>query len=317
MERVAAFRRGGQLLEADRLERRTRYDLEMIREIGYCPGIENYSRHLDGRAPGGAAGDPARLLPGRLPPGHRREPRHRPAGRRDVPRRPLPEGDLVEYGFRLPSRARQPAAEVRGVRGAVGQRSTCRRPRARTSSSRRGARSWSRSSGPPGSWTPRWWCGPARGQVDDLLGEIRERAAEEGADARLDAHQADGRGPDRALPRDRRARPATSTPTSRPWSGSEILGDLRLGVFDVLVGINLLREGLDLPEVSLVAILDADKEGFLRSETSLIQTSGRAARNLNGHVVFYADRSPSRCAGPCPRWRAGARSSGSGTSGTG
>jgi excinuclease ABC subunit B len=278
----------GKLLEAQRLHQRTMFDLEMIREIGYCHGIENYARHLTGRAPG----EPPPTLLDYLPDdalvivdeSHQTVPQIRGMYHGDRSRKEV----LVAYGFRLPSaldnrplnfeewetRARQvvfvsatPGPYELAKAGGVVVEQVIR---------------------PTGLMDPPIDVRPVRGQVDDLLAEIRDRVA-------------------------RRERVLVTTLTKRmaedltayyqelgvrvrylhsdidTLERVEILRDLRRGVFDVLVGINLLREGLDLPEVSLVAILDADKEGFLRSGGSLIQTSGRAARNVNGRVIMYAE----------------------------
>ena len=289
-ERLAWFEKEGKLLEAQRLRMRTQYDLEMM------PGGRLLQRHrelLDAhRRPqsGRAAVHPARLLPRRLPARHRRE-----------PRQPCPqlhgqyEGDrsrkdmLVEHGFRLPVGARQPAAAVRGgaradqpVRLPVGharRRTSCRCP----------TRSSSRSSARPAWSTPRSSSSPTKGQIDDLIESVNDRVAkgDRVLVTTLTKKMAEDL-TDYLLEQGLRVRYLHSNIDT--IQRIEILRALRLGEFDVLVGINLLREGLDLPEVSLVAILDADKEGFLRCETSLIQTIGRAARNVDGQVVMYADK---------------------------
>ena len=287
-ERVAQFVKDGKLVEAQRLEQRTRFDLEMMQEVGHCKGIENYSRHLSGAAPG----EPPATLVDYMPPDALMflDESHVLIGQLGG----MYNGDrarkstLVEYGFRLPSamdnrplkfdeferKMRQavfvsatPAAYEQTHAGAVVEQLVR----------------------PTGLVDPMIEVRPATHQVDDVLQEIRIRA-------------------------DLRERVLITTLTKRmaeqltdyltdngvkvrylhsdidTVERVEILRDLRLGVFDVLVGINLLREGLDIPEVSLVAILDADKEGFLRSERSLIQTIGRAARNLNGRAILYADK---------------------------
>ena len=287
-ERVAQFIKDGKLVEAQRVEQRTRFDLEMMQEVGHCKGIENYSRHLSGAAPG----EPPATLVDYMPPDALMflDESHVLIGQLGG----MYNGDrarkstLVEYGFRLPSamdnrplkfdeferKMRQavfvsatPAAYEQTHAGAVVEQLVR----------------------PTGLVDPMIEVRPATHQVDDVLQEIRIRA-------------------------DLRERVLITTLTKRmaeqltdyltdngvkvrylhsdidTVERVEILRDLRLGVFDVLVGINLLREGLDIPEVSLVAILDADKEGFLRSERSLIQTIGRAARNLNGRAILYADK---------------------------
>jgi excinuclease ABC subunit B len=278
----------GKLLEAQRLHQRTMFDLEMIREIGYCHGIENYSRHLTGRLPG----EPPPTLLDYLPAdalvivdeSHQTVPQIRGMYHGDRSRKEV----LVEYGFRLPS-----ALDNRPLNFEEWE---TRVPQVMYVSATPGPYELHQAGGvvveqvirPTGLMDPPIDVRPVKGQVDDLLKEIRERA-------------------------ERRERVLVTTLTKRmaedltqyyqelgvkvrylhsdidTLQRVEILRDLRLGAFDVLVGINLLREGLDLPEVSLVAILDADKEGFLRSAGALIQTSGRAARNINGRVIMYAD----------------------------
>ena len=287
-ERVAQFVKDGKLVEAQRLEQRTRFDLEMMQEVGHCKGIENYSRHLSGAAPG----EPPATLVDYMPPDALMflDESHVLIGQLGG----MYNGDrarkttLVEYGFRLPSamdnrplkfdeferKMRQavfvsatPAAYEQTHAGAVVEQLVR----------------------PTGLVDPMIEVRPATHQVDDVLQEIRIRA---------DLHE-------RVLITTLTKRMAEQLTDYLTDNGVkvrylhsdidtvervEILRDLRLGVFDVLVGINLLREGLDIPEVSLVAILDADKEGFLRSERSLIQTIGRAARNLNGRAILYADK---------------------------
>src|SRR4051812_43491189 len=279
----------GKLLEAQRLHQRTMFDLEMIREIGYCHGIENYSRHLTGRAPG----EPPPTLLDYLPEdaiifvdeSHQTVPQVRGMHAGDRSRKEV----LVSYGFRLPSALDNRPLNFEEWEARVGQVVYV--------SATPGPYELTKSGGvvveqiirPTGLMDPPIDVRPVRGQVDDLLQEIRARA-------------------------ERHERVLVTTLTKKmaedltqyyqelgvkvrylhsdieTLERIEILRDLRRGVFDVLVGINLLREGLDLPEVSLVAILDADKEGFLRSAGSLIQTSGRAARNVNGRVIMYAER---------------------------
>ena len=287
-ERVAQFVGDGKLVEAQRLEQRTRFDLEMMQEVGHCKGIENYSRHLSGAAPG----EPPSTLVDYLPPDALMflDESHVLIGQLGG----MYNGDrarkttLVEYGFRLPSamdnrplkfdefqrKMRQavfvsatPAAYEQQHAGAVVEQLVR----------------------PTGLVDPMVEVRPAGNQVDDVLQEIR---------IRVDLHE-------RVLITTLTKRMAEQLTDYLSDNGVkvrylhsdidtvervEILRDLRLGVFDVLVGINLLREGLDIPEVSLVAILDADKEGFLRAERSLIQTIGRAARNVNGRAILYADK---------------------------
>ncbi len=288
-ERLEGLRSAGRLLEAQRLEQRTRYDIEMLRQLGYCPGIENYSRHLSGRAPGER---PACLLdyfPDDylliIDESHVTIPQLRGMYEGDRSRKQT----LVEYGFRLPSALDNRPLHFDEFESLINQVIMV--------SATPGDYELEKSRGvvveqvirPTGLLDPQVVVRPASGQVDDLLGRIKEvtargerclvtaltkRTAEEltdylvGLGVRVRYIHADIDAIERV----------------------EILRALRLGEFDVLVGVNLLREGLDLPEVSLVAILDADKEGFLRSERSLIQTAGRAARNVNGTVILYADR---------------------------
>jgi excinuclease ABC subunit B len=287
-ERRSQLEREGKLLEAQRLHQRTMFDLEMIREIGYCHGIENYSRHLTQRR----AGDPPPTLLDYLPAdalvivdeSHQTVPQVRGMYHGDRSRKEV----LVDYGFRLPS-----ALDNRPLNFEEWE---ARVPQLVYVSATPGPYELHKANGvvveqvirPTGLMDPPIEVRPVKGQVDDLLHEIRDRAA---------------RG-ERVLVTTLTKRMAEDLTTYYQELGVkvrylhsdidtlervEILRDLRRGVFDVLVGINLLREGLDLPEVSLVAILDADKEGFLRSGGALIQTSGRAARNVNGRVIMYAD----------------------------
>ena len=287
-ERRGFLEREGRVLEAQRLHQRTMFDLEMIKEIGYCHGIENYSRHLTGRSPG----QPPPTLLDYLPSdallivdeSHQTVPQVRGMFHGDRARKEV----LVEYGFRLPS-----ALDNRPLSFEEWE---ARVPQVVFVSATPGAYELQKSGGvvveqvirPTGLMDPPIDVRPVKGQVDDLLAEIRSRV-------------------------ERRERVLVTTLTKRmaedltqyyhelgvrvrylhsdidTLERVEILRDLRRGAFDVLVGINLLREGLDLPEVSLVAVLDADKEGFLRSAGSLIQTAGRAARNVHGRVIMYAD----------------------------
>jgi excinuclease ABC subunit B len=287
-ERTAELRSLGKLLEAQRLEQRTRFDMEMMREVGYCSGIENYSRHLAGREPGSR---PHCLLD-YFPDGfltvidesHVSVPQIRGMYFGDRSRKTT----LVEYGFRLPSALDNRPLTFDEWEQMVGQIVFV--------SATPGDYELEKSRGvvveqvirPTGLVDPEVEIRPSKHQVDDLIAEVRTRAA-------------------------RKERVLVTTLTKRmaedlteyllnigvkvryihsevdALERVEILRDLRLGEFDVLVGVNLLREGLDLPEVSLVAIIDADKEGFLRSDRSLIQTAGRTARNVNGKVIMYAD----------------------------
>ena len=284
---VAQFKTEGKLLEAQRIEQRTRYDLEMLREVGYCSGIENYSRPLAQREPGSAPWTLLDFFPDDfllfIDESHMTVPQVHGMFNGDRARKTT----LVEYGFRLPS-----ALDNRPLKFAEFEKeihqcifvSATPAPYELQASSQ----VVEQIIRPTGLIDPEVIVRPTKGQIDDLIAEIRKRL-------------------------ERKERVLVTTLTKRMAEDLadylhelgikvhylhsevqtiervEILRDLRLGVYDVVVGINLLREGLDLPEVSLVAILDADKEGFLRSETALIQTTGRAARHVNGQVIMYAD----------------------------
>ena len=288
-ERLAFLEGEGKLLERQRLEQRTLFDLEMLAEVGYCHGIENYSRHLTGRAPG----EPPPTLLDYFPDdfllvvdeSHQTIPQVRGMYNGDRSRKET----LVEFGFRLPSAVDNRPLTFAEFDARVGQRLYVSATPAPFELERTGGVVVEQLIRPTGLLDPEIEHRPARGQVDDLLQQIREVIA-------------------------RKERVLVTTLTKRmaeeltqylleigirvrylhsdvvTLERVEIVTALRRGEFDVLVGINLLREGLDLPEVSLVAILDADKEGFLRSETALVQTAGRAARNLNGRVLLYGDR---------------------------
>jgi excinuclease ABC subunit B len=285
--RLEEFERQGKLLEAQRLRMRTNHDLEMLRELGFCSGIENYSRHIDGRQPG----EPPYTLLDYFPEdwlcvideSHVTVPQIHGMYEGDMTRKRT----LVEYGFRLPSAADNRPLRFEEFTERVGQvvfMSATPGPY-ELEVSRRVVEQIVR---PTGLVDPEVEVRPTRGQVDDLIEEIRTRADK---DQRilvttLTKKMAEDL-TDYLIEMGLRVRYLHSEVDT--IQRIEILRDLRLGEFDVLVGINLLREGLDLPEVSLVAILDADKEGFLRSETSLIQTIGRAARNVDGKVLMYAD----------------------------
>ena len=287
-ERLAFFKEQGKHLEAQRLEQRTRYDLEMLKEVGYCSGIENYSRHLDGRAPGTHPWTMIDFLPSDyllvIDESHMTIPQVRGMYNGDQARK----STLVEYGFRLPSAIdNRPLKfdEFEQVMGHTIYTSATPGPYEMNKADQ----VVEQIIRPTGLIDPEVEVRPTTGQVDNLIGEIRERVE---------------RG-ERILVTTLTKRMAEDLSEYLQELGMKvhylhsevetlervgILRDLRLGVFDVLVGINLLREGLDLPEVSLVAILDADKEGFLRSGTALIQTIGRAARHVRGRVIMYADR---------------------------
>ena len=288
-ETLARYKKQNLLLEAQRLEQRTHFDLEMMEEMGYCQGIENYSRHLTGRKPG----EPPPTLMEYLPKdalviideSHATLPQLAGMYRGDRSRKET----LVKYGFRLPSALDNRPLTFEEYEALPNQRIYISATPAQYEITKAQGVRVEQIIRPTGLMDPEIELKPAAAQVDDLLGEIRIRA-------------------------DRGERVLVTTLTKRMaenltdyYSGLGvrvrylhsdihtlervgIIRDLRLGEFDVLVGVNLLREGLDIPEVSLVAILDADKEGFLRSERSLIQTSGRAARNVGGRVIMYADK---------------------------
>ncbi len=288
-ERLKELEAENKILFAQRLEQRTRFDLEMLREIGYCTGIENYSRHLDGRMPG----DPPFTLINYFPDdfllvideSHMSVPQIGAMYRGDRSRK----DKLIEYGFRLPcARDNRPLTfeefnerihqviyvsatpaeyELRQSEGVIVEQVVR----------------------PTGLVDPEVEVRPAANQVDDLLDEIRTRAArgERALVTTLTKRMAEDL---TDYYRDLGVRVRYMHSDVETLERIELVRDLRRGEFDVLIGINLLREGLDIPEVSLVAILDADKEGYLRSETSLIQTCGRAARNINGKVIMYAEK---------------------------
>lgn len=287
-ERVSQFVNAGELVEAQRLEQRTRFDLEMMNELGFCKGIENYSRHLSGAAPG----DPPPTLIDYLPKDALMfiDESHVTVGqiggmyRGDRSRKQT----LVQFGFRLPS-----ALDNRPLKLEEFEQ---RMPQTVFVSATPAAYEQEHADAvveqvvrPTGLVDPLVEVRPATTQVDDLLGEIKLRvAAQERILVTTLTKRMSEDLTDYLAENGIRVRYLHSDIDT--VERVEIIRDLRLGMFDVLVGINLLREGLDIPEVSLVAILDADKEGFLRSERSLIQTIGRAARNLNGHAILYADR---------------------------
>jgi len=287
-ERLVWLRREEKLLEAQRLEQRTRFDLEMIREIGFCSGIENYSRHFTGRAPG----EPPPTLLDYFPrdfllvvdESHATLPQLRAMAHGDRSRKT----NLVEHGFRLPSAYDNRPLSFEEFERRVGQGIFISATPAPYELEKAAGFVAEQIVRPTGLTEPAVEIRPVAGQVEDLLGEIRARAArgERVLVTALTKRMAEDL-TEHYTERGLRVRYLHSDVET--LERLRLLRDLRLGSFDALIGINLLREGLDLPEVSLVAILDADKEGFLRSETSLIQTSGRAARNVEGRVIFYAD----------------------------
>lgn len=287
-EQLAKLKAADRLLEAQRLEQRTRYDIEMMQEMGYCSGIENYSRHMSERKAGEAPFTLIDYFPDdfliMVDESHVTMPQIRAMYNGDRARKE----SLIEYGFRLPSaldnRPLQFDEFVERINQIVYVSATPGpyEMEVETNIAEQIIR-------PTGLLDPSIEIRPIRGQMDDLLGEIHKRAAKN----------------ERVLVTTLTKKMAEDLTEFLKEMGvrvrylhsdivtierAEIIRDLRAGVFDVLVGINLLREGLDMPEVSLVAILDADKEGFLRSDTAMIQTIGRAARNVNGHVIMYADR---------------------------
>jgi len=287
-ERIQYFRRENKLIEAQRIEQRTMFDLEMIQEMGYCHGIENYSRHLSGRAPG----EPPPTLLDYFPKdyllivdeSHATVPQIGGMYNGDRARKQT----LVDFGFRLPSALDNRPLNFEEFNARTNQIVYVSATPADYEVERSGGRIAEQVIRPTGLTDPNISVRPVKGQVDDLLNEVRKRA-------------------------EQKERVLVTTLTKRmaedltehykelnvkvqylhsdidTLERVDIIRDLRMGKYDVLIGINLLREGLDIPEVSLVAILDADKEGFLRSTRSLIQTMGRAARNVNGEVVLYAE----------------------------
>ncbi len=288
-ERLEELRSQGKLLEAQRLETRTRYDLEMLEEMGYCPGIENYSRHLTGRLPG----EPPPTLMDYLPKdalvfideSHVSIPQLQGMYRGDRSRKET----LVEYGFRLPSALDNRPLTFEEFEKCVPQVIYVSATPGDYELERAGPRVVEQIIRPTGLMDPEILVRPAETQVDDLLHEIRKAvaASERVLVTTLTKKMAEDL-TEHYTELGVKARYLHSDITT--LERVEIVRDLRRGVFDVLIGVNLLREGLDLPEVALVAILDADKEGFLRSERSLIQTCGRAARNIKGRVIMYAER---------------------------
>ncbi len=286
-DRLAEFKSQGKLLEMQRLEQRTNYDLEMMQEIGFCQGIENYSRHISGRAPGSAPYTLIDYFPDDfllvIDESHVTIPQVRAMYAGDRSRK----DSLVEYGFRLPSAYDNRPLNFKEFENKINQVifvSATPSDYERQHSSQ----IVEQVIRPTGLVDPEIIVRPVSGQVDDLIGVINEVTAKN----------------QRVLVTTLTKKMAESLTDYLHDVGikvkylhsdietierMEIIRDLRLGVFDVLVGINLLREGLDIPEVSVVAVLDADKEGFLRSETSLVQTIGRAARNAEGRVIMYAD----------------------------
>ncbi|MGI6667346.1 MAG: excinuclease ABC subunit UvrB [Bacillota bacterium] len=286
-ERLRELRDAGKILEAYRLEQRTRQDLDMLSELGYCPGIENYSRHLTGRAPG----EPPYTLLDFFPEdflviideSHVTVPQIRAMYVGDRSRKTT----LVEYGFRLPSALDNRPLTYDEFESRIGQTIYVSATPAPYELGK-ASQVVEQVVRPTGLVDPEIEVRPTKGQIDDLVSEVRDAASrkERVLVTTLTKRMAEDL---TDYLRDVGIKVRYMHSDVETLERMEIIRDLRLGAFDVLVGINLLREGLDLPEVSLVAILDADKEGFLRSETSLIQTIGRAARNVHGKVIMYAD----------------------------
>ena len=287
-ERLADLEAQGKLLEAQRLRMRTTYDIEMMRQVGSCAGIENYSRHIDGREPGSAPNCLLDYFPEDflliIDESHVSVPQIGAMYEGDMSRKRT----LVDHGFRLPSAMDNRPLRWEEFRERVGQTVYLSATPGPFELGESGGEFVEQVIRPTGLIDPEVIIKPTKGQIDDLMDEIRQRAARD----------------ERVLVTTLTKRMAEDLTDYLEENGVrvrylhsevdtlrrvELLRELRLGEFDVLVGINLLREGLDLPEVSLVSILDADKEGFLRSETSLIQTIGRAARNVSGQVHMYAD----------------------------
>ncbi|MFA4873762.1 MAG: excinuclease ABC subunit UvrB [bacterium] len=287
-ERMQHYERENKVLERARIEQRTMFDLEMMEEMGFCKGIENYSRHLTGRAPG----DPPPTLIEYFPrdfllvidESHITVPQIGGMYSGDKARKHT----LVEYGFRLPSAMDNRPLRFDEFEKIVGQVVYASATPAKFELEKAGGKVVEQIVRPTGLMDPAPEVRPTAGQLDDLLSEIKKRV---GAGERVLVTTLTKRMSEELTDymREQGVRVRYLHSDIESMERMEILRALRLGEFDVLVGINLLREGLDLPEVSLVAILDADREGFLRSERSLIQTFGRAARNVNGRVILYAD----------------------------
>ncbi|MDN6431678.1 excinuclease ABC subunit UvrB [Corynebacterium flavescens] len=288
-ERLSDLENRGKLLEAQRLRMRTEYDLEMIEQVGFCSGIENYSRHIDGRPAGSA---PATLLDyfpedflTIIDESHVTVPQIGGMFEGDMSRK----RNLVEFGFRLPSAVDNRPLTFDEFEERVGQTVYMSATPGDFELNASGGEFVEQVIRPTGLVDPKVTVKPTKGQIDDLIGEVKERVAkhERTLVTTLTKRMAEDL-TDYLLEHGIKVRYLHSDIDT--LQRVELLRQLRLGEFDVLVGINLLREGLDLPEVSLVTILDADKEGFLRSTKSLIQTIGRAARNVSGEVIMYADK---------------------------
>ena len=287
-KRIAEFKQEGNLIEAQRIAQRTNYDIEMLRELGYCTGIENYSRYFDGRKPGDAPYTLLDYFPDDyivfVDESHVTLPQIRAMYNGDRARKEA----LVGYGFRLPSAFDNRPLKFPEFEERIGQL-ICVSATPAPYEMERTHQVVEQIIRPTGLLDPIIDVRPATGQVDDLYGEIQQVIAQgyRVLVTTLTKKMAESL---TAYLTDMKIRVRYLHSDVQTMERQEIIRDLRLGEFDVLVGINLLREGLDLPEVALVAILDADKEGFLRSEVSMIQTVGRAARNAEGRVIMYADR---------------------------
>ena len=288
-ERLADLENRGKLLEAQRLRMRTEYDLEMIEQVGFCSGIENYSRHMDGRGPGTAPATLMDYFPEDfltiIDESHVTVPQIGGMFEGDMSRK----RNLVEFGFRLPSAVDNRPLTFDEFEQRVGQTVYLSATPGNYEVAAAGGEYVEQVIRPTGLVDPKVTVKPTQGQIDDLIDEVRERTKkdERVLVTTLTKRMAEDL-TDYLLEHGIRVRYLHSDIDT--LQRIELLRQLRMGEYDVLVGINLLREGLDLPEVSLVAILDADKEGFLRSTTSLIQTIGRAARNVSGEVLMYADK---------------------------
>ena len=287
VERVKYFKSEGKLLEAQRIEERTRFDIEMLRETGFCSGIENYSRHLYGGEPGGTPYTLMNYFPDDyliiIDESHMTIPQVRGMYNGDQARKQ----SLVDYGFRLPSAKDNRPLNFTEFEGKIDQMMFV----SATPSDYEAEHELERVEQiirPTGLLDPEVSVRPTEGQIDDLISEIKKETKNHNKVlvTTLTKRMAEDL---TSYMKDVGVRVKYLHSDIDTLERGQIIRDMRLDVFDVLVGINLLREGLDIPEISLVAILDADKEGFLRSETSLIQTIGRAARNSEGHVIMYAD----------------------------
>ena len=287
VERVKYFKSEGKLLEAQRIEERTRFDIEMLRETGFCSGIENYSRHLYGGEPGGTPYTLMNYFPDDyliiIDESHMTIPQVRGMYNGDQARKQ----SLVDYGFRLPSAKDNRPLNFTEFEGKIDQMMFVSATPADYEAEHELERV-EQIIRPTGLLDPEVSVRPTEGQIDDLISEIKKETKNHNKVlvTTLTKRMAEDL---TSYMKDVGVRVKYLHSDIDTLERGQIIRDMRLDVFDVLVGINLLREGLDIPEISLVAILDADKEGFLRSETSLIQTIGRAARNSEGHVIMYAD----------------------------